>query len=49
MVELWQSEEPPERPVGRTPEALFGLAGSAARLQLAGIVAILLCGFHSFV
>ena len=48
MVKLWQSEEPPERPVGLTPEAVLGLAGFAACLQLDGLAAILLAGFDGF-
>ena len=48
MVKLWQSEEPPERPVGLTPEAILGLAGFAARLKLDGLAAILLAGFDGF-
>ena len=47
-MEFWQSEEPPERPVGLTPEASLGLAGFAARLQLAGMLAIHLCGVDCF-
>jgi len=48
MVRIWQSEEPPERPVGLTPEAVLGLAGFCARLHLQGMAAILLAGFDCF-
>ena len=48
MVRIWQSEEPPERPVGLTPEAVLGLAGLCARLQLQGMAAILLAGIDCF-
>ena len=48
MIKLWQSEEPPDRPVGLTPEAILGLAGFAAKLGLFGMAAILLTGFDGF-
>ena len=48
MIKLWQSEEPPERPVALTPESVLGMAGIAAAMQLPGVCACLLVGFDGF-
>ena len=48
MLRHWQTEEPPERPVGLTPEAVLGLAGFCVRLSLTGMAAILSAGFDAF-
>ena len=48
MIKLWQSEEPPERPVALTPESVPGMAGIAVALKLPGVCACLLIGFDGF-
>ena len=48
MIRLWQSEEPPEKPVAITPLAVLGMAGLAAAMNLPGVAAILLSGFDGF-
>ena len=49
MIKLWQSEEPPERPVALSPlVASLGFAGLAAALKLPGAAAVILAGFDGF-
>ena len=46
MLRLWQSEEPPQRPVALTPEAVLAMAGASILVGRISFAAMLLLGFR---